>query len=521
MPAVRVMFASVRLYHHGRARRDAGRRTAARVRVRRPARLGPRDAALVDDHLEPVGRVGVEQRLVVAVVVSVTLASVRLPVFFTSTDRWIVSPAARLLAPTLSRLFVPLTLMGASVTVPLESDCDTVAEFVNTANAPMPTSAAATVTSEIDSSTFVPRLRRRRVRARRPCRPGRPVGSSRIVSRLLDTAPVFHSLSDPGASSGPDGPTVDPGGGPRFDPRAPTAFRCRKGIVGPQGPPEMQPGLSSNDAIASGWETRLGFSVAVGFRRPAPRAEISRGGREAGPARTVRDRDDVGTTVSDEGQALSGAESTRVLVVDDHRMFTELLAHLLDGYDDIELVGVATTADEALAFAAADPPDVAVIDYRLPGEDGARVAARFKAAHPSVKLVMLTGFDDDEVLRSAITAGCSGFVTKDRAAEDLVSAVRAVRSGAPALDPEAVNRLIVAPAPERRGALRSLTSRELDVLELLVEGISTRGIAERLFVSVNTARNHVQRVLAKLGVHSRLEAVALASREGLVRHRDT
>jgi len=229
----------------------------------------------------------------------------------------------------------------------------------------------------------------------------------------------------------------------------------------------------------------------------------------------------VGTTVSDEGQVLPGAESTRVLVVDDHRMFTELLAHLLDGYDDIELVGVATTADEALAFAAADPPDVAVIDYRLPGEDGARVAARFKAAHPSVKLVMLTGFDDDEVLRSAITAGCSGFVTKDRAAEDLVSAVRAVRSGAPALDPEAVNRLIVAPAPERRGALRSLTSRELDVLELLVEGISTRGIAERLFVSVNTARNHVQRVLAKLGVHSRLEAVALASREGLVRHRDS
>ena len=243
------------------------------------------------------------------------------------------------------------------------------------------------------------------------------------------------------------------------------------------------------------------------------------GAIRAGPEE--RHTGDVGTTVSNEGKALPGAELTRVLVVDDHRMFTELLAHLLDGYDDIELVGVATTADEALAFAATDPPDVAVIDYRLPGEDGARVAARFKAAHPSVKLVMLTGFDDDEVLRSAITAGCSGFVTKDRAAEDLVSAVRAVRSGAPALDPEAVNRLIVAPAPERRGALRSLTSRELDVLELLVEGISTRGIAERLFVSVNTARNHVQRVLAKLGVHSRLEAVALASREGLGRHRDS
>ncbi|HZP30411.1 MAG TPA: response regulator transcription factor [Acidimicrobiia bacterium] len=228
----------------------------------------------------------------------------------------------------------------------------------------------------------------------------------------------------------------------------------------------------------------------------------------------------MGITVSEDNPALSERSPTRVLVVDDHRMFTELLAHLLSGYDDIELVGVATTADEALAFAAGDPPDVAVIDYRLPGEDGARVAARFKAAHPSVKLVMLTGFDDDEVLRSAITAGCSGFVTKDRAAEDLVRAVRAVRSGAPALDPDAVNRLVVAPAPERRGALRSLTSRELDVLELLVEGVSTRGIAERLFVSINTARNHVQRVLAKLGVHSRLEAVALATREGLVHRRD-
>jgi DNA-binding NarL/FixJ family response regulator len=229
----------------------------------------------------------------------------------------------------------------------------------------------------------------------------------------------------------------------------------------------------------------------------------------------------VGTTVSDDGPPRPDGGSTRVLVVDDHRMFTELLGHMLAGYDDIELVGVAATADEALAFAATDPPDVAVIDYRLPGEDGARVAARFKAAHPSVKLVMLTGFDDDEVLRSAITAGCSGFVTKDRAAEDLVSAVRAVQSGAPALDPDAVNRLVVSPPPEPRGALRSLTSRELDVLELLVEGVSTRGIAERLFVSVNTARNHVQRVLAKLGVHSRLEAVALASREGLLRHRNS
>jgi DNA-binding NarL/FixJ family response regulator len=225
----------------------------------------------------------------------------------------------------------------------------------------------------------------------------------------------------------------------------------------------------------------------------------------------------VGTTVSEGGSAPSDGGSTRVLVVDDHRMFTELLGHLLAGYDDIELIGVATTADEALAFAADALPDVAVIDYRLPGENGAHVAARFKAEHPSVKLVMLTGFDDDEVLRSAITAGCSGFVTKDRAAEDLVSAVRAVQSGAPALDPDAVNRLVVSPPPERRGALRALTSREIDVLELLVEGVSTRGIAERLFVSVNTARNHVQRVLAKLGVHSRLEAVALATREGLVR----
>ena len=260
----------------------------------------------------------------------------------------------------------------------------------------------------------------------------------------------------------------------------------------------------------------MGPTVAVGCGRDAQGLMIRAGGTSRVFVET-RHPGNVGTNASDDGPALPGAGTTRVLVVDDHRMFTELLAHLLDGYDDIELVGVAATADEALAFAASDLPDVAVIDYRLPGEDGAKVAARFKAAHPSVKLVMLTGFDDDEVLRSAITAGCSGFVTKDRAAEDLVSAVRAVRSGAPALDPDAVNRLVVSPPPERRGALRSLTSRELDVLELLVEGISTRGIAERLFVSVNTARNHVQRVLAKLGVHSRLEAVALATREGLIR----
>ncbi len=213
-----------------------------------------------------------------------------------------------------------------------------------------------------------------------------------------------------------------------------------------------------------------------------------------------------------------GRAPIRVLLVDDHRMFTELMTVVLGEHPDLEVTGSAVDAAEAVERAMADPPDVAVIDYHLPGADGIAVAEQLRRVLPDVRVVMLTGHDDDSILRMAMDAGCAGFVTKDRATEDLVAAVRTVRDGNAGLSPSAVHRLAGAPSS---GASRQfgLTARELDVLRLLTEGVSTRGIAERLFISLNTARNHVQRIIRKLGAHSRLEAVAIANRAGLVNGR--
>jgi DNA-binding NarL/FixJ family response regulator len=208
--------------------------------------------------------------------------------------------------------------------------------------------------------------------------------------------------------------------------------------------------------------------------------------------------------------------TTRVLIVDDHVMFSELIARVLDQHDDIAVTGIATTGIEALGALDAQRPDVVVLDYALPGDDGVAVARQLRSHDPDVGIVMLTGLANDEVLRAAVIAGCAGFVTKDKAVDDLVDAVRSVYDGRSAIDPEATARLATPPKSRVRGDRFDLTARELEVLGLLAEGLSTREIAETLFISNNTARNHVQRLIAKLGAHSRLGAVANARRAGLV-----
>lgn len=203
----------------------------------------------------------------------------------------------------------------------------------------------------------------------------------------------------------------------------------------------------------------------------------------------------------------------RVLLVDDHRMFAELLSVSLAAQPDVSVVGLACSGREALELAADAHPDVVVLDYRLPGEDGIGVARRLRALLPAVQVVMLTGQEDESLLRSALAAGCAGFVTKDKGIANLVEAIRAVRSGRIGIDADDTTKLATLP-PRGSGGSR-LTSREAEVLALLADGISTREIGARLFISLNTARNHVQRLIAKLGAHSRLEAVAIARRNGL------
>ncbi len=205
----------------------------------------------------------------------------------------------------------------------------------------------------------------------------------------------------------------------------------------------------------------------------------------------------------------------KVLIVDDHAMVVELLERVVAGEPDMEVVAIARTAEEARRAMSMEP-DVVVMDYQLPDTDGATTTKALREVRPETKVVMLTGLSDDHVLVESIEAGCSGYVTKTNAVEELVHAVRAAHAGEAVISPAMLARLLpkLRPQPARTGT--DLTKREREVLSLLAEGLSNAAIAERLYVSLNTVRNHVQNILTKLQVHSKLEAVSTAVRRGLI-----
>jgi DNA-binding NarL/FixJ family response regulator len=203
----------------------------------------------------------------------------------------------------------------------------------------------------------------------------------------------------------------------------------------------------------------------------------------------------------------------RVLIVDDHVMFTELLSRRLSEQGDLEVVGWAVDASSALDQVARLSPSVVVIDYRLPGTDGVTLAAELTANHPGSKLVMLTGDPGPDVVAEAVAAGCVGYIGKDRPADEIIEALRAAARGESRLSHADLSRLARPRGPHK---ISTLTTRETAVLQGLADGMSTRRLATALHMSVNTARNHAQSILQKLGAHSRLEAVAIARRRGLI-----
>lgn len=206
----------------------------------------------------------------------------------------------------------------------------------------------------------------------------------------------------------------------------------------------------------------------------------------------------------------------RVVICDDHRLVAESVALLLGAQPDIEVVAVATTVEEVLRLTASEQPHVVLMDYALPDGDGVGATARLKARHPEVQVVLLTSYVDEDVLVAAIEAGCSGYVTKARGGEELTAAVRLAAEGEALVSPDMLARLLPRLRRQPRGLGADLTARERQVLALLADGASKEAIARRLVLSTNTVRNHIQNVLVKLGVHSRLEAVATATREGLL-----
>lgn len=205
-----------------------------------------------------------------------------------------------------------------------------------------------------------------------------------------------------------------------------------------------------------------------------------------------------------------------LLIVDDHRMFAESLARLLADDDGIDVLGMAGSAGEAIEMAGRLRPDVVLMDYHLPDRDGVAAATSIRGRHPEIMVVMLTGSSDDGILLAAIDAGCSGFLTKDRAAADVSATVRAAAAGEALISPALLSRLLPKIGRTNRSVGNDLSDREREILGFLARGWTNKVIAAELFLSVNTIRNHVQSVLAKLSAHSKLEAVSTAVREGII-----
>jgi DNA-binding NarL/FixJ family response regulator len=225
--------------------------------------------------------------------------------------------------------------------------------------------------------------------------------------------------------------------------------------------------------------------------------------------------------MADVAQLTERDVAIRVLIVDDHAMFAESLARLLGDEEGIEVVGVAANSAHGLELVDRLSPTVVLLDYRMPDLDGVETAAAIKAMDPSSMVVMLTGAEDDRVLLGAIDAGCSGFLTKDRAASEVARAVRAAASGEALISPAQLARLLPRLSSKRTEVGTDLTRRELELLTHLARGSSNKTIASELHLSLNTVRNYVQSVLTKLGAHSKLEAVSTAVREGIIDYPST
>jgi DNA-binding NarL/FixJ family response regulator len=210
----------------------------------------------------------------------------------------------------------------------------------------------------------------------------------------------------------------------------------------------------------------------------------------------------------------------RVLFVEDHQLLADALAAMLAREPDMQVVGIAGTVADAKIMAR-EQLDVVLMDYRLPDGTGAEATRAIKARWPAARVVMVTALTDDETLLESIQAGADGYLTKDRAAEDVVTAVRAAHAGETLLPRSVIVEIArrVALARERgdeRRVVEPLTPRELEILRALTEGMSTPEICERLFIAPNTLRTHVQNIMGKLRVHSKLEAVAFALKYRLV-----
>jgi DNA-binding NarL/FixJ family response regulator len=214
----------------------------------------------------------------------------------------------------------------------------------------------------------------------------------------------------------------------------------------------------------------------------------------------------------------------RVLVVDDEALVRSGIRLIAEAAEDIEVVGEAADGAAAVALTRTQRPDVVLMDVHMPAMNGLEAASRIlRATDETVRVLMLTTFDRDEYVYEALKAGASGFLLKSAPPEELVDGIRVVAAGETPLAPAVTRRLIEEfvrrppPGAATSPALRFLTERETEVLELIAAGLSNAEIAARLFLTEGTVKTHVNRVFTKLGLRDRAQAVVLAYESGLVR----
>jgi two-component system, NarL family, response regulator LiaR len=208
-------------------------------------------------------------------------------------------------------------------------------------------------------------------------------------------------------------------------------------------------------------------------------------------------------------------EPVRVMIVDDHAVVRSGLSAFLMAYDDLEFVGEAGGGAEAVRKCREMRPDVVLMDLVMPDIDGAEATRLIRDECPHVQVIALTSYKEEELVQGALKAGAISYLLKNVSAEELAQAIRAAYAGRPTLAPEAAQVLIrAATHPDEQD--EGLTERELEILRLMVEGLSNPDIAKKLFVSRSTVKFHVSNILMKLGASSRTEAVSIALHKRLV-----
>jgi two-component system, NarL family, response regulator LiaR len=223
----------------------------------------------------------------------------------------------------------------------------------------------------------------------------------------------------------------------------------------------------------------------------------------------------VGQESQENQPNMANIKPIKVMIVDDHPVVRDGLRKMLPVFDNLELVGEAENGQAALAYCRGTVPDVILMDILMPGMNGISATRAILEEFPQVKIIILTSYPGDDMVREALEAGATGYLLKNATIDTIAGAIRSVHAGQPTLAPEAMTALVrTQSGPSKLGS--DLSRREQEVLALIVEGLSNEEIAERLVISPSTAKHHVGACIQKLGAANRAHATALALKHGLV-----